>query len=202
MPIILAMGRTVKGYLRLFGQHSPELRLACPHCGGATHLHGRYWRSAVTNRKVHQIPIYRWRCSTCKRTFSVLPDFLIPYAQFVSLVREGVLRRRARGQTTGEIAMRTCKAGAGGLSTRTVARWLARMREVASEWAKVLARRLLSLAPGVEIFSGGSRWRGPGGSLQALCSLGDECHRQAPTGQAHPGLLAYCSGLDCGLPRL
>lgn len=167
-----------------------------------THHHGRYWRTAVTDRKVYEVPVYRWRCTVCLGTFGVLPDFLVPYAQFVSLVREGVLRRWLRKWPVARIAARACSAVAGGLSERTVARWLTRLKQIASGWAEVLANRLLLAQPGVDLFSPGGQWQGPQAQLQALCDVGDLCRRQVPSDQGHPGLFAYCSGLLAGLPRL
>lgn len=203
MPIILPLGRTVKAYLERYGGCSPTLSITCGKCGGATlHKHGRYWRTAVTGRKGYRVPIYRWRCSGCGATVSVLPDFLAPYAQFASLVREGVMRRHLRGLTVVEIAARACSAVVSGLSLRTVARWLAKTRQAATEWTQVLTARLLLMQPGYDLFTLSPRWQGPGAALKALCDLGDLCRRQVPAVQAHPGLFAYCNGLSVGLPRL
>lgn len=202
MPIILPLGRTVKVYLHRYGKCGPEFAVVCPHCGGQTHKHGRYWRTAVTGRQVYRIPIYRWRCTGCRRTTAVLPDFLVPYAQFVSLVRERVLRRRLRDWPVAKIAARACRSVAGGLSERTVFRWLAKVRELATGWTQVLSEVLLLVRPGADLFSRGSRWQGKDGLLRSLCDVGGLCRHYAPSKQSHPGLYAYCSGLAAGLPRL
>lgn len=202
MPIILSLGRTVKVYLKRYGQQSPALRIACPRCGGKTHHHGRHWRTAVTPWKVYRVPIYRWRCTACGRTFGVLPDSLVPYAQFVSLVREGVFRRWLQGISVARIAIRACTAAAGGLSERTVARWLGRVKRLAGDWAQFLTQRLLAARPGFDLFAAGRGWQGPKAPLQALQDVGDQCRQQAPSEQGHPGLFAYCSGLLAGLPQL
>lgn len=203
MPIILPLGRTVKAYLERYGGQGPSLSIACRKCSGATlHEHGCYWRTAVTSQQVYRIPIYRWQCSECKATTSVLPDFLKPYAQFVSLVREGVLRRRLRRLTVVEIAARAGSVAVSGLSLRTVTRWLAKARRVATEWTNVLTDRLLLVQPGYDIFSGSARWQGSDATLKALCELGDLCRRLMPSRQGHPGLFPYCNGLSVDLPRL
>lgn len=203
MPIILPLGRTVKAYLERYGLCSPVLSIGCRECGGATlHQHGHYWRTAVTGRKVNRVPIYRWRCRDCGGTVSVLPDFLAPYAQFVSLVREGVMRRRLRGWSVAEIAARSCSPAVSELSPRTVTRWLAKARQIANEWTQVLTERLLLMQPGCDLFTLSPRWQGAGASLRALCDLGDLCRLQLPSGQAHPGVFAYCNRLSVGLPRL
>lgn len=166
------------------------------------HKHGRYWRSAVTSRRVFRVPVYRWRCKDCRATVTVLPDFLAPYKQFVSVVREGVVRRHARGWTVSEIARRACRGAASELSDRTVTRWLTQAREKAAHWAQVLSNRLLLVDPDYDLFAQTARWNGPRALLQALCDLGDLCRAAAPSGQAHPGLYAYCNGLLADLPRL
>lgn len=57
----------------------------CPHCKcsaqGNLHRNGFYWRFGVTDEKAVKIPICRLRCLVCKKSFSLLPDFLIPYFQ-------------------------------------------------------------------------------------------------------------------------
>lgn len=156
----------------------------------------------MTAQKVYRIPIYRWRCAGCGATVSVLPDFLAPYAQFVSFIREGVMRRRLAGWPVAKITARACLAAVGGLSPRTVFRWLARAREGATEWTKVLSDLLLLMQPGFDLFRLSSSWRGPHALLQSLCELGDLCRRQVHSDQSHAGLYAYCNGLLTELPRL
>lgn len=203
MPIILPLGRTVKAYLERYGGCGPTLSIRCGKCGEATlHQHGRYWRTAVTRRKVYRVPVYRWKCSGCGATVSVLPDFLAPYAQFVSLVREGAVRRRLCGLTMAEITARACSAAIGGLSLRSVYRWLAKARQKATDWTTVLTDRLLLMQPGADLFRLSPHWQGPDAVLKALCGLGDLCRRQVPSVQGHPGLFAYCNGLSTGLCRL
>lgn len=57
----------------------------CPNChciaSGNLHRHGYYWRYAITDEAEFKIPICRLICLSCKKTFSILPDFLIPYFQ-------------------------------------------------------------------------------------------------------------------------
>ncbi|MDK2799619.1 MAG: hypothetical protein PWQ70_1238 [Clostridiales bacterium] len=56
----------------------------CKHCGylGRIHRHGYYQRNAITRYTVYRIHILRLKCPSCKKTFSVLPSFLIPYYQY------------------------------------------------------------------------------------------------------------------------
>ncbi|SDI89420.1 DUF6431 domain-containing protein [Natribacillus halophilus] len=56
---------------------------SCPACSSINtlHRHGFYWRYGITEEGAEYIPICRLRCPSCKKTFSILPDFLIPYYQ-------------------------------------------------------------------------------------------------------------------------
>lgn len=56
----------------------------CPHCRGMVNLlrHGFYWRNAIEGEDLYRIPICRLKCSSCNKTASLLPDFLIPYFQY------------------------------------------------------------------------------------------------------------------------
>jgi len=52
--------------------------LACPRCKEYVKIikHGYYYRRAIDqDEKRHMIPIQRFRCKSCKKTFSYLPPF-------------------------------------------------------------------------------------------------------------------------------
>jgi transposase-like protein len=48
---------------------------------GQVHRHGFYWRNGITEDKEERVPVCRYKCTACKKTTSLLPDFLIPYFQ-------------------------------------------------------------------------------------------------------------------------
>ncbi|MDK2799537.1 MAG: hypothetical protein PWP27_2005 [Clostridiales bacterium] len=56
----------------------------CKHCCylGRIHRHGYYQRNAIIRYTVYRIHILRLKCPSCKKTFSVLPSFLIPCYQY------------------------------------------------------------------------------------------------------------------------
>lgn len=56
---------------------------SCPKCHSNDRLyrHGFYWRYGVTDIMTERVPICRYRCRNCRKTFSVLPNFFIPYFQ-------------------------------------------------------------------------------------------------------------------------
>jgi hypothetical protein len=56
----------------------------CPCCLHPSNLprHGFYWRNALFRNFHIRIPILRLKCSSCGKTISFLPDFLLPYFQY------------------------------------------------------------------------------------------------------------------------
>ena len=56
----------------------------CPCCSHPSNLqrHGFYWRNALFRNSHFRIPILRMKCSSCGKTISFLPDFLLPYFQY------------------------------------------------------------------------------------------------------------------------
>ena len=61
----------------------PEVT-SCPICHAQKPLekHGFYTRNALLLKKDYRIPIRRYCCSSCQRTVSILPSFLLPYYQY------------------------------------------------------------------------------------------------------------------------
>jgi len=61
----------------------PEIK-TCPLCRYPAPLekHGFYWRNALFSSREFRIPICRLKCTSCGRTVSILPDFLLPYYQY------------------------------------------------------------------------------------------------------------------------
>ncbi|UGB28785.1 DUF6431 domain-containing protein [Metabacillus sp. B2-18] len=57
----------------------------CPNCkchsSGNLHRNGYYWRFGLTEEVSLRVPICRMKCLQCKVSFSILPDFFIPYFQ-------------------------------------------------------------------------------------------------------------------------
>ena len=63
-------------------EHLPFHRLTCPcGCKGMLIKHGYYTRSFKTAGKLIDIKILRVRCSSCFKTHSLLPSWIIPYSR-------------------------------------------------------------------------------------------------------------------------
>lgn len=72
----------------------------CPACKGrwSLHRHGFYTRNAVEEEACYRVVICRLRCKGCRKTFSLIPDLLIPYFQYTvqSVVHQ--LKKYTRGE--------------------------------------------------------------------------------------------------------
>lgn len=139
---ILSFGRSCKSYLRLYKDHSPNVVLYCENCNRKLHKHGRYSRWVTSKNEHILIPIYRWLCPNCGTTVSLLPDFLIPWARFTTLVRESAMVRKHQGKSFKQIA-KTIASKHIGLSSSTIKRWWKRGLAKTADAALWLSRELV-----------------------------------------------------------
>lgn len=78
----------------IYGCQNPN----CCYQGRMNH-HGFYERNAISFNGIHRIPIHRYICPVCNKTFSLLPSFLLPYYQYtltvlyICLYRYGALKK-------------------------------------------------------------------------------------------------------------
>lgn len=140
---ILFFSRSCKAYFRLYNDRCPEVLLCCEDCGNNLHKHGHYLRWAVSKQNMIQIPIYRWLCPNCRKTVSLLPDFLIPWARFTTWTREAAISRKRKGISWRRIAETTATPSIG-LSPRTVKRWWRRHLIQAASAALWIAGQLIA----------------------------------------------------------
>jgi hypothetical protein len=143
MNKILVFGRSCKSYSNLFQDRAPNVVICCDDCKVTMHKHGRYFRSVTTKQKTRAIPIYRWLCPICRKTLSLLPDFLVPWARFATYIREAAVIRKLRGDAYGSIAQ-SITAENVRVSRCTVKRWWKRHLHKASDLSLWLAGQLLS----------------------------------------------------------
>ncbi len=94
-------GISVKRYLKIIQQGCPEhwRPRQCRHCQAESgiHRHGRYYRKLYTLLEEVKLVIFRFKCSTCGKTFSLLPPFLIPYRGAALDVQEKLIRQADQG---------------------------------------------------------------------------------------------------------
>lgn len=176
--------------------------MQCSHCTGVKlHRHGRFWRWVTGKRQRDRIPIYRWICPCCRKTTSVFPDLIRPYAHFLTILREHVVRRRLfQGRPWRRLAREISTTLVSLVSEKTLRRWMAGARGAATAWNQYLAARILRLAPATDLYAIAPRRDGADVALHFLVTVGDwirSAHWVHARG--HPGLFPFLSGLP-GVP--
>lgn len=195
MTIILPLGRTVKHYLQWAAVAKKSLIIPCPACSCARiHRHDNYERWAVTRFALHRIRVYRWCCPQCRKTVSVLPDFLVPYGRFVNVLREQAVRLVVKGETLARVALRVSSPAVSVVSTRTIRRWVRRVETLAGALSTWLVELILQVVPHLDLYTLSPRQTGPRAALSFLLDVGTYWYRlfALPRG-AHPGLFAALS---------
>ncbi len=174
MIIVMQEEVSLKRYLDEYSHRSPEWEQQCPVCGWPRlRKHGRFFRSVVLDQLLERLPVYRRICPRCGTTFSLLPAFVRPHAHFGVSVREAAARMLTRGEALNEVAARLCgSSSSGGISVRTLCRWLQCWRQRARALSESVIERILHLAPGFDVspYLPGSGW--PRGWLGSALALG------------------------------
>lgn len=180
MFIVSPLGETVKGYLKRYGKKSPPIKLNCPCCARRLRRHGHYHRWVASRRRRYRIPIYRQFCPGCGKTFSLLPPFLRPYAQFITALREAAARRYILlERPLGEVAARIAAPQVGEVSQRTLLRWFRHLVATAPGVNTGLARLILELAPGSDLMATGPPGRDRQASVRTMFQLGHTLNQVA-----------------------
>jgi predicted nucleic acid-binding Zn ribbon protein len=182
MIIVLRAVISLKEYLQEYGVRPPAEERKCPICGGRLRRHGRYFRSVVYGQLLERLPVYRYLCPRCEKTFSLLPAFVRPYGHFGLCVREAAARTLAKGGKVDALADRLCRSGsAGGVSGRTLRRWLRVWRQRARALTESVIERILHLVPGFDVTPYLPKPNQPRGWLLSVLALG-EILRALPLG--------------------
>lgn len=96
---------------------------ACPWCAHQVlHRHASYTRFVYTETQRFQVVVQRFICTSCKRTTSVLPDFIGSFQPMSWTVHEQVYATSERGLSAEETAQ-SVSPPTGPISARTVHRW-------------------------------------------------------------------------------
>jgi hypothetical protein len=71
-------------YAKLGKDNDFPVIFGCRNCGyeGKLHRHGFYQRYVITPYEVFKIFILRVKCPSCNKTYSLIPNFLIPHHQY------------------------------------------------------------------------------------------------------------------------
>ena len=155
MLIVAPLGRDVNGYIESYGEKSPDVEVLCPSCGAPLkRKHGKFLRGVAYRKELVFIPIYRRRCSACRKTASLIPAFLRCHSQIPQLLRESASKLHVVfGQSVSEVSRRLSSAIPGGISERTVVRWASEAGRKAQEVLPKLLRAVQMLCPSLSAVS-------------------------------------------------
>ena len=94
MNILRNTERIIKRYLDDFNNKRLKKPEHCEVCGEKCNLwwHDEYIRKLITLCGVYDIPIKRLRCSVCKHTFALIPEFIKKFHRYAKDVITFALR--------------------------------------------------------------------------------------------------------------
>lgn len=139
MAIVADFGPDVQEYITESRQEYAPRPEECPYCGRKGNLigHGYYWRKPRDQLQVYRLKVKRWRCKECKRTVSVLPNFLLRYRHYLLEVIAAILALRLEGLVSWAVILAS-KASEGYPAMRTIQRWCSSFWEQAGRWLKAV----------------------------------------------------------------
>lgn len=117
----------VKAYLTCTEDGLPEAERPshCRRCNSKKqpHRHGSFWRQVFTLTIYIRIPVFRFKCSVCCCTMSVLPQFVEVHHTTTVDVKEEVVRATAEGIRLSAVAERSSDYAGGYYAEKTLRRW-------------------------------------------------------------------------------
>ena len=135
--IVAFLAESVKAYKERF-LHFLDNLLVCPICQGECKPHAWRERKARTMEETLILLVLRIFCPRCRRTFTILPDFLKPYGRYIQDVRQEAILAQLAGVPAE-------RAAGPGPSVETVRRWLACFKAIREEAAAALRSLLAQL---------------------------------------------------------
>ncbi len=138
MQILHPLGGSPQEYLETLQDPHRWRPTKCPQCDGCESLtaHGFYERSVVDLSFDGVIRICRYLCLLCRRTISLLPEFLLPYLRFsIPMVGRFLKARLLDGQTLKEAAV---SAGLADMPYQRGQHWIRRIVKTAAALAAAL----------------------------------------------------------------
>ena len=113
-------------------EHCPQCRIQEP-----MRAHGFYRRTIVDEAFDGVIRVRRYLCEACRRTVSLLPEFVLPYLRFAIVVIAAFLRARLWSGQTLKAAAET--AHQTGMPYQRGQQWVSRFRRQAESLSAALA---------------------------------------------------------------
>ena len=149
MQILYPFAGSIQQYNERHPDHSQQPR-SCAMCGAPKRLraHGFYRRTVTDAGYDGVIRVPRYLCLACRRTISLLPEFVLPYMRFaVSIIRLFLMARLLDHKTLKESA---AAAGDSRMPYQRGQQWIRRFRGQAVALAAALVA--LTRPPGAPDF--------------------------------------------------
>lgn len=159
--IIMNWETNVKIYIQLFEKSCPdEYRIKkCPNCDAPhPHNHGRYSRSVHELNEINKIPVYRFQCNHCHKTFSLLPSFIGKHQQVTWDVQEKAYQLYDQGNSIEQVAQ-SFSAPIGPISSKTIWRWMKHWKQFLLNIQSIFWHWILSHYPSLSIPTGSQKPR-------------------------------------------
>jgi transposase-like protein len=142
MQMLYAFSSSIQQYIERIGSREQVNRCRpanCPQCESKQPLvsHGFYKRTVVDVDTDCVIRVRRYLCWACRRTVSMLPEFVLPYLRFTIMVIGAFLKARLLlGQTLKAAAETAHQAG---MPYQRGQQWVGRFRHQAESVSAALA---------------------------------------------------------------
>jgi len=149
MQMLYAFAGSIQQYIERVdsGEEANRCRPAsCPQCESKRPLmrHGFYSRTVVDEDLEYVIRVRRYLCWACRRTVSLLPEFVLPYLRFTIMVMAAFLKARLLyGHTLKAAAEAAHQAG---MPYQRGQPWVCRFRRQAESLSAALAALVRPIA--------------------------------------------------------
>ncbi|MBK8576306.1 MAG: hypothetical protein IPN90_11740 [Elusimicrobia bacterium] len=92
----MSLDQQIKRYQKAFQEDRLSKPVRCRSCGreGTLHWHAVYRRSLITFNDPVVIPVRRVLCSVCRKTFTILPEFVLKFHRYAKAVVDLALQKR------------------------------------------------------------------------------------------------------------
>jgi transposase-like protein len=142
MQMLYPFAGTLQQYIECVESSAEASRcrpVRCPQCESKQPLrcHGFYKRCVVDVTSDCVIRVRRYLCTACRRTVSLLPEFVLPYLRFAIIVIAVFLKTRLMGGQTLKAAAETAQQA--GMPYQRGQQWVARFRRQAESVSAALA---------------------------------------------------------------
>lgn len=134
MIIILEYTYSIKRYIDTIETINKTLDILCPCCDKVTRKQGKYRRTVNYKTESYEIPVFRRRCAECKKTFSLLPMFIVPWGRFANHIIELFLRWILSGVPIAHLPALVTSPHVSIVSLKTLYRWKYKYLKPLLQW--------------------------------------------------------------------